>query len=120
MFSTLQEAIDPNFLRLTSTQQAVLLLVFVAQTPELAYAELVGTVYTTTAAEFLIRAGLVQSGGGQATATSAGFDYLISAGLITAPDVVTDEGNAVIDAYNKELGRIAESLIPFRSLKAIS
>lgn len=120
MFKTITEVLDPNFLRLTSTQQAVLLNCFLAQTPEIAYEQLIGDTYTKTASDFIHRAGLVNIYDNSAKVTSAGFDYLLSIDLITESGESTENGQKISAEYQEQLKTIREAQETFRFLKTIA
>lgn len=119
MFEFLREAANPELLRLTSTQKAVLLSIFVAQTPELAADAAIGNEYTVSATEFLAKNNLIGTKDNGIGITSAGFDVLVANGLVDESGEVTEAGRELLAAFEEEKKAVEESLIPFKTLKGI-
>lgn len=117
MYKSLLEIADPTIIRLTDTQKAVLLSIFSAQTPELAYESTTGNISVTNARDYLLKTGLIIAGTGQLKATGSGSDVLEDSGLLDPNGEVTELGTNMIDSFNEQKKRFLESLIPFRSLK---
>lgn len=118
MFKTLVEAINPEFIRMTDMQKAVLLTVFISDTPAVAYENTSGDIYITYARDFLSRAGLVQLSGPTVSLTPNGYDALISNGLIDeTTDEPTERGNDIIEWFNKQKVELNEQKIPFRTIR---
>lgn len=117
MYKSLLEIADPNIVRLTDTQKAVLLSIFSAQTPELAYESTTGNMSVTNARDYLLKMGLVIAGTGQLKTTGAGSDVLEDSGLLDQSGEVTENGTKMIDAFNDQKRKFLESLVPFRTLK---
>lgn len=119
MFNFLNEIVDPNYIRLTDTQQAVLLTIAVAQTPELAYEATSDGEYGTASKEYLLRALLITISGNQARVTSNGDEVLSANGLIDETGEISESGKELLDQYATKKYEMTESLIPFRTLKSL-
>jgi hypothetical protein len=119
MYDFLTVLNEESFIRLTQTQQAVLVSIFVAQTPELAYEVATGDTRITTSRDFLIRHGLIEVGNGQLRVTSSGSDMLESCGLMDATGEVTERGTELVAKLEQHKREFNESLIPYRTLKSL-
>ncbi len=117
MYKSLLEITDPNIIRLTDTQKAVLLSIFSAQTPELAYESTTGSIPVVNARDYLIKTGLIIAGSGQLKITGHGSDVLEDSGLLDHSGEVTEIGLQLIDQFNEQKRKFDESLSPFRTLK---
>lgn len=117
MYKSLLEIADPTIVRLTDTQKAVLLSIFSAQTPELAYESTTGNISVTNARDYLLKTGLVIAAPGQLKATGSGSDVLEDSGLLDPSGEVTEDGTKLMDAFNEQKRKFLESLTPFRTLK---
>lgn len=121
MFKTLLEAIDPEFMRLTDIQKAVLLTIFVAETPGVAFEASSGDIYITYARDYLRRAGLVEVSSSAAKVTTVGYEVLLSNGLVQPDsDELTDTGTEIMAWFEQEKRQLQESKIPFKTLKKLS
>ena len=120
MYKSLMEIADLTLIRLTNTQKAVLLNIYSAQTPELAFDSTTGTLSSMNARNFLIKNALVQLNGNQLRITTAGSDVLENNGLLDETGQITDIGQQLHDAYEQQSQQYAESLIPFRLLKMLN
>jgi hypothetical protein len=119
MFNILLEISDPALLRLTDMQRSVLLTIFIAQTPELAYDAATGSEHIIEARDFLVRNSLITASSNKAETTSRGYDVLVANGLIDEQDNVTEQGKRLSDWFEKEKQQVRESLIPYRFLKQL-
>lgn len=85
--------------RLTDTQKTVLLGIYTAPTPEMAYETMTGSENVTEAGKQLRNMGLinVDSNGGRAGITDRGQETLANNNLIDDTGQMTEEGQKVID-----------------------
>lgn len=118
MFDILKEAINPEFVRLTSIQKAILLNCFLAETPTLAYEVASGDIYLIKARDFLARASLLEVGESRIKVTSAGYEVLLANGLISGMDEVTEQGTELLNWFEEELKQLHEATIPYRTLRS--
>lgn len=89
--------------RLTDTQKSVLLGVYAAPTPELAYEATTGSENVSQAAQLLRSMGLinVDSEGSRAGVTDNGQTALANVNLIDDTGELTDEGQQLLDQQNQ-------------------
>lgn len=119
MFKNLLEVIDPSQIRLSNTQKAVLVSIYSAQTPELAYEAATGSEAITSAKDFLLRHLLIREGNGQLATTSEGLEVLENNGLVDETGEITENGKKLIEALNVHRQEFMESLIPYRTIKSL-
>ena len=119
-FNILSEIGDLSNIRLTTIQQGVLLSIFLAKTPELAYAETVGSERRVAATELLHNTGLIKRSAEEAAVTSDGYDLLISSGLISPDtDRITDDGEDAVNNFRELDYTVREGKVPsYDTLKA--
>lgn len=121
MFELLSEITDPEFMRLTDIQKAVLLTIFVAETPGVAYEASSGDIYITYARDYLRKAGLIEISGIEAKVTVTGYEVLISNGLVQqGSDELTERGTELMSWFEQEKQELLESKILFRTLKKLT
>lgn len=119
MFKNLLEISDPRNLRLTDIQKAVLLTVFVAQTPQLAFEATTGSEHIIQSRDFLAQNSLITLSSNAAKITSFGLDTLIANGLIDEMEQVTELGQKLLEWFEVEKRELMESKIPFRHIKSL-
>lgn len=88
--------------RLTDTQKSVLLSIYAAPTPELAYEATTGSENVSQAAQQLRSMGLINidTNGARAGVTDAGQEALANNNLVDETGQVTEEGQEVLDQQN--------------------
>lgn len=118
MFKNLLEISDPRILRLTDTQKAVLLTIFSAQTPQLAFEAATGSEHIIQSREFLSKNSLIVVSSDGAKITGSGFEALIANGLIDEMEQVTELGQKLLEWFEAEKRELMESKIPFRHIKS--
>lgn len=119
MFKTLLEMTDPTVLRLTDTQKAVLLTVFVSQTPQLAYEAATGSAHIIESRNFLSKNSLISMSADGIKITGAGLDALVANGLIDDMEQTTELGQKLLEWFENEKVQLRESKIPFRYIKSV-
>lgn len=89
--------------RLTDTQKSVLLGIYAAATPEMAYEVTTGSENVSQAAQQLRSMGLINidSNGARAGVTDAGQEALANNNLVDDTGQVTEEGQQVLDQQNQ-------------------
>lgn len=120
MFERLNEFVNSTPLRLTEVQKGVLLTIFVAQTPQLAFEATIGTERLTLAQKFLEMNSLVDMNGDGITITPNGYDMLLSNGLIDENDEVTTIGTESVELIEKEKQNVLEANINLRFIRDLS
>ena len=119
MFTILNEIVDASLLRLTNTQKAVLVSVFMAQTPALAYESTIGNEYITTSTDFLLFNALIGKSDDGVVITNKGYDVLLSNGLVDESGQPTEMAQTLMTEFEKENQQIRESLIPYRFMRSL-
>lgn len=119
MYRLINEISSAVLPRLTDIQKSVLLLVFSAQTPRIAFDDTNGSQYISVARDFLYRNGLITVTVNSVKLTSSGYQSLIENGLIDETDRVTDLGIELTDKFNQMRIQIAEDAIPFKTFRKI-
>ena len=120
MYNLLSQLLTESDVRLTDTQQGLLVSIYAAPTAELAFEATTGDENITSAKEFLARHGLIEINSTQARVTSSGSDVLEQNGLIDATGEITEDGKAQVDGLQQRRQAFQESLIPFRMLKSFN
>lgn len=109
--------------RLTDTQKSVLLGIYAAPTPEMAYEVTTGSDNVSQAAQQLRGMGLinVDSSGARAGVTDGGQEALVNNNLIDDTGQVTDEGQQVLsqEAQVKDEFQDATESVAYPILKAL-
>lgn len=113
----LQEVNDQTLVRLTSIQKAVLIVVYTAQTPQLAYDAIAGNEYVVYAKQFLENNGFITVGGGGIKVTGNGYESLIQNGLIDDSGSPTEEGTALSSAFAEQNAKIEEHKVDFYTIR---
>lgn len=93
----LKELVNANTAVLNNTQMAVLLLVKIASSPQKAYADTNKTENLVTARETLVKMGLMRIGDSMLVLTDEGENMLQYHNMVDDTDMVTDEGNEILD-----------------------
>lgn len=104
--------------RLTDIQKSILLLAFIAPTPQLAFEYASGSEYITSARDFLYRIGLIIIDESSIKVTSTGYEALIENGLIDENDQITELGQKLLDSFNSIKDEIIESAIPYKAIRS--
>lgn len=109
--------------RLTNTQKSVLLGIYAAATPEMAYEVTTGSENVSQAAQQLRSMGLINidSSGARAGVTDAGQEALANNNLIDDTGQVTEEGQQMLDQQNqvKDEFQDATESVAYPVLKAL-
>lgn len=109
--------------RLTDTQKSVLLGIYAAPTPELAYEATTGSENVSQAAQQLRSMGLINidTNGARAGVTDAGQEALANNNLIDDTGQVTDEGQEMLDQQNavKDEFKDATEAVAYPVLKTL-
>lgn len=98
---TLLNEIDHS-IRLTNIQKAILLLVHTAETPTLAYDNIIGDEYIIHAKNYLHDYGMINVNDLdlEITISEMGFDILVKNGLIDDSGEITDIGKELLTSYD--------------------
>ncbi len=113
MNGILSEINDASSLRLTAVQKAVLIVVYTAQTPFLAYEAINGNEYIVYAKQFLENNGLIVANDSGIKISGSGYEALVQNGLIDNNGEPTEEGQQLSAAFAEQRAKIQEHKIDF-------
>lgn len=117
MFKTLLEMSDPTMLRLTDIQKAVLLTIFIAQTPQLAFEATTGSRHIIQSRDFLVATSLITVSNDGAKITGSGLEVLTANGLIDETEQLTELAQKLMDWFDEQKRALMESKTPFGHIK---
>lgn len=116
-FELLSEIASRPNLRLTTTQKAALLRIFIAQTPQLALEATTGTRSIVAARDFLYTNNFIVGVDGGVKITGVGYDELVENGLIDENDEITEIGKQLLDAVSTEQRELIENSLPYKTYR---